>query len=127
MVGKKQKNKQKTERKNKMKTTKQQTTNKQKYTDNPTIENKKTFELDQIKQQKEMLIRELSIANNRLDLIRNSIYNIYSAIETIDTIDILKLQVSPITEEAKIITDNLDILVKDIINILPKKGKNEKK
>lgn len=110
-----------------MKTTKQQTTNKQKYTDNPTIENKKTFELDQIKQQKEMLIRELSIANNRLDLIRNSIYNIYSAIETIDTIDILKLQVSPITEEAKIITDNLDILVKDIINILPKKGKNEKK
>lgn len=94
---------------------------------NKQIDNKKTFELEQIKQKKEMLIRELSITNNRLDLIRNSIYNIYSAIETIDNLDILKLEVSPITGTAKIITDNLDILVKDIINILPKKGKNEKK
>lgn len=83
-------------------------------------------QIEQIKQKKEMLIRELSISNNRLDLIRNSIYNIYSAIETIDNLDILKLEVSPITTQAKIITDNLDILVKDIINIIPK-GKNEKK
>lgn len=83
-------------------------------------------QLEQIKQKKEMLIRELSITNNRLDLIRNSIYNIYSAIETIDNLDILKLEVSPITTQGKIITDNLDILVKDIINIIPK-GKNEKK
>lgn len=83
-------------------------------------------QIDQIKQQKEMLIRELSITNNRLDLIRNSIYNIYSAIETIDNLDIHKLEVSPVTTTGKELTDNLDILVRGIINILPK-GKNEKK
>lgn len=83
-------------------------------------------QIDQIKQKKEMLIRELSITNNRLDLIRNSIYNIYSAIETIDNLDIHKLEVSPVTTTGKELTDNLDILVRGIINILPK-GKNEKK
>lgn len=84
-------------------------------------------QIDQIKQKKEMLIRELSITNNRLDLIRNSIYNIYSAIETIDNLDILKLNSIPLTTTGEELTDNLDILVQDIINILPKKGKNEKK
>lgn len=83
--------------------------------------------IDQIKQKKEMLIRELSITNNRLDLIRNSIYNIYSAIETIDNLDILQLNIIPLTTTGEELTDNLDILVKDIINIIPKKGKNEKK
>lgn len=108
----------------KMKTTKQ--TNKQTYIENPTIDNKKTFELEKIKDKKQTIIRELSIVNNRLDLIRNSIFNIYSAIETIDTTDILTLDTLPLRTQTKNINDNLDILVQDIIKILPK-GKNEKK